>query len=219
MAIKIAFIGAGDLGQTLFHHVASCPDAYEIMGFYDDTKAVGTQILERPVLGGLDDIAGDHRAGKIDGVIMAIGYGHLSFRAKTFERLRAEGVPFPPFVHPSCIVDRRAQVSPGVVLFPGCVLDTGSVISENTLLNAGCVVAHDTLVGPHSFFGPAVQLAGFVETGSHSFIGIGTVVIDHLKLGPNLQTAGGAVVTKAFEGNCLVAGVPATIKKSFAPLT
>lgn len=218
MAMNLAIIGAGDLGQTLVHHISSCPEQFNIVGFYDDTKEVGSQVLQYPILGGLADVAEGHRSATFEGVIMGIGYGHLGFRAKTFEKLRAEGVPFPPFVHPSSYVDRRAQVSPGTILFPGCTLDTGVVIGENTLLNTGCVVAHDTAVGPHSFFGPGVQLAGFVETGSHSFLGIGTVVIDHLKLGPNLQTAGGAVVTKSFAGNAMVAGVPATEKKALPPI-
>jgi acetyltransferase-like isoleucine patch superfamily enzyme len=46
-------------------------------------------------------------------------------------------------------------------------------------------------------------------------LGINTTVIDGVKIGGNVQTAAGAVVTKDVRPDVLIGGVPAIIKKEF----
>jgi acetyltransferase-like isoleucine patch superfamily enzyme len=58
-----------------------------------------------------------------------------------------------------------------------------------------------------------VKLAGYSEVGERCFLGISTTVIDGVKIGDNVQTGAGAVVTKDVRSGVLIAGVPAIIKK------
>jgi acetyltransferase-like isoleucine patch superfamily enzyme len=47
-------------------------------------------------------------------------------------------------------------------------------------------------------------------------LGFNTIVVDGVKIGYNVQTASGAVVTKDVRPGVLIADVPAIIKKEFS---
>lgn len=53
-----------------------------------------------------------------------------------------------------------------------------------------------------------------VHIGTQCWIGMNAVILPGVKLGANTIVAAGAVVTKSFEqGNCIIAGNPAVLKK------
>ena len=205
---RVALIGAADLGVTVAAHIASIPD-YDVAGFFDDTKPVGTTVSGLPVLGGLGDVVAAHQAGVFASVLITIGYHHLGFRAELYDHLTAAAVPLATLIHPSAHVEPTASVEEGSILFPGCVVDAGSVIRANSLLNTSCTIAHDTTVGPHTFLGPAVTVAGYSHIGAEVFLGVGTVVIDNVTVHNGARSGAGAVVVRDVAAGMLVAGVPA----------
>lgn len=205
MTERIAIIGAGDLGRTIFQHATSA--GFEVKGFYDDT-CPGSEVMGKPVFGLISDL---HERDGWDSILIAIGYKHLRFRKSLFEQMAKRGVPLATLIHPSCYVDPSAEVGSGTILFPRCVIDANVVVDTNCVLNAGCVIAHDSFIGPHSFFGPGVTISGFVRTEECCFFGTGTILIDNLSVGPNTQTGAGAVVVDTFSGGLLL-GVPAKNK-------
>ncbi|CAM2066597.1 PglD-N domain-containing protein [Sulfidibacter corallicola] len=213
MKEKVALIGAGDLGVLLAHHFAAKPDRYEVVGAFDDFQEKGSRVRGLDILGGVNDIRQSSERKLFSSLVMAIGYRHLAFRAGLYLRLVEMGLSFARYVHPHAYVDRGADLAPGSIVFPGCTIDHRCRIGPNSLLNTGCVLAHDVMLDGHTFFGPGVKSAGFVRIGAYSFIGVGTVIIDNIELGERCQTAGGAVVTKSFGDNLLLAGVPAQIKR------
>ncbi|MCX7386119.1 MAG: NeuD/PglB/VioB family sugar acetyltransferase [Planctomycetales bacterium] len=209
--IRVAIVGAGDLGRTLQRQLSDIPEL-QLVGFFDDT-CVGASVAEYPVLGTIDDSLQPRWRVSYDAMIMAIGYRHLKFRQQLFERLSLAGVKWATVVHPSAIVASNVELADGVFISAGCVLDVGVKVGVNSFLNIGCVVCHDCHIGAHTFLGPSVTIAGFVRVGERCFIGIGTTVIDNRTLGDDCQTAGGAVVIADVRSGTLVAGVPAIEKK------
>lgn len=204
---KLAIIGSGDLGQLIAHH-ALTDRQYILAGFFDDYKSKGDIVGIGPVIGKVDDVQGVFQSGAFDCLMIGVGYNHPEFRKKCFDAF-FNNIPFATLIHSSCYVDASARVAEGAFLLPGCVLDSGVVIEENALLNTGCTVAHDTVIGRHSFLGPGVILAGFITIGEGCFIGVGTTVIDNISIAPQVQTGGGAVVTRDLLEAGLYIGIPA----------
>ena len=54
--------------------------------------------------------------------------------------------------------------------------------------------------------------------GNNLYLGIGSTIVGPVTLGDNVCVGAGAVVTKSFQSNCTIAGVPAKIISNIGPL-
>jgi len=216
MSRRIAILGTSQFGEQL---LCAFEDAGfgTVAGWLDDYLAPGTMRYERPVLGGLGDAAALRARGAFDEVAMGVGYKHRRFRREAFERLRAAGVPWTTFVHPTALLERRASVGEGAILLPRVTVGLGAQVGENVLLHTACTISHDCRIGPHGYLSPCCALAGHVTVGPGCFLGIGTVVVNSVRIGANVQTGAGAVVTRDTPDDVLMVGVPAVVKKAAAP--
>jgi len=74
-------------------------------------------------------------------------------------------------IHPSAVVDKKAELGDGVYVGPHCVVEAGCVIGEGTVLEANVVVSSDVKLGknnrlyPCCVLGRSPQLLGF-KTGT-----------------------------------------------------
>lgn len=213
--IKLAIVGAGDLGLQLAHH-ARQTGSFSVSGFFDDTAMQGA-FGGSQVLGSLKDIEAVFQTGAFEQLLIGIGYKHLEFRHALYSRL-SQNIPFATLIHPSSIIDPTCSIGPGSVIYPGCILDMNTVIEENVLLNVDCVVAHDSRIGAGCFLSPSVKVAGFVDIAHLTTLGIGTIVIDNLKIGSHIRTGAGAVVVDDIMAPGLYVGMPAKLRSHTQPL-
>lgn len=209
---RLGIVGAGDLGIQLAH-LARKTSHYEPVAFFDDRCTAGRVIAGIPVHGGLATLDDGSTLPPFDELVIAIGYRHLEFRQKLFERLRAR-FRLATLIDPTALVDRTCIIGEGAVVYAGCVLDMNAEIGCNALLNVGCVVAHDSKVGAGCFLSPAVKIAGFVQLEPSVTLGIGTTVIDNVRIASGVRTGAGAVVINDLQVPGLYVGVPARIKKA-----
>ena len=192
---RLAIVGGGELGQQMLN-LAQSGEEFEVVGFFDDTMQKGAIVTDQcTVVGGLNDIVAYYESGKLDCIILGIGYKHMAARANIFEDL-SKKVPFATLIHQSCIIDPSVKIGQGAVVYPGCILDKNVVIGENTLLNLGVVVAHDTKVGSHCFIAPRVVFSGFVNIMKSCFIGTGTIFKDNITISSDITIGAGALVNK-----------------------
>lgn len=208
--MKIAIIGAGDLGKTLAYHIAN-DTSNKVVGFFDDTLPKDSIIDGNIVLGNISEAENCFQNGIFDCFVMAIGYNHFEFRAKLYEEMKLVA-PFYTFVHSSSYVDSSAQIGEGVFIFPGCVLDKSCEIEDNVLLNAGVIIAHDSKVKKHSFLGPAVKIAGFSEIGQKCFVGINSTIINNIVISDSVYLGAGSLVVKSINNEGTYIGSPVKIK-------
>lgn len=208
---RLAIIGSGDLGNQIAYH-ALHDGHYIPVGFFDDNYEKGDIRHNLSVLGNVEQITTAFDEDVFDVLMIGIGYKHFDLRAALFNRFN-HIIPFASVIHNSAYIDKSCKIGDGVFIYPGCVLDMNVVIANNVLINVGCVIAHDTSIGQHSFLSPSVKIAGFVIVEEKVSLGIGTTVIDNLKIGNGVRTAGGAVVIKNLEKPGLYAGIPAIFKK------
>ncbi len=80
------------------------------------------------------------------------------------------------------------------------IINEQAVIGANALLHGGNCIGNNGTVGC------------VPEIGDNLDLGIGAKVIGNVKLGDNVTVGANAVVTKSFENNCTVVGIPAVKK-------
>ena len=126
------------------------------------------------------------------------------------------------YVAPDAVVIGRVKVGPEASIWPGAVLrgDHGSIcIGARTSVQDGtivhCTAQWPTIIGDDCVVGHNTHLEGcVVESGC--LIGSGSVTLNRAVIGKGSVVAAGAVVSEGFvvPAYSLVAGVPATIKRS-----
>lgn len=208
--MKLAIIGAGELGKLIAYHAVQ--DAgYQVAGYYDDfVKA--SSFNGSPVLGTCDMVADDFKAGLFDKLFIGIGYDHMAVRAGYYNKFK-DHIPFANIIHSSSYIDPSCKLGTGIFILPGNVLDLDVTIGNNVLINTGGTIAHHSTIEDHCFLAPAVQIAGLVTVHESSFIGIGATIVDCINIAKGSVVGAGSVVTKDTEENSVSVGVPAKIIK------
>ena len=205
---KIAIIGAGELGLQILDLLDYSSEKFIAVGFFDDTKEVGSKIAGIEVLGGLNDIELIYTKGIFDKLIIAIGYKHMAVRESIYLKYEKQ-ISFAKLIHKSCIINNKSEIGDGSVLYPGCIIDKNVSIGKNVLFNLGVTIAHDSFVGNNSFLAPRVVVSGFVNIKQNCFIGSNATIIDNITIGQNAIIGAGSVVIKDVNDNTKIVGNPA----------
>lgn len=102
-------------------------------------------------------------------------------------------------------------ISPGTVFFTHC----DASINIGSQCDIGPSV--EFVVGSHSIGTSSRRaadgIARSIAIGSGTWIGAKALILDGVTIGSGCVIAGGSVVSRDIEANCLAAGVPAVIKK------
>jgi len=129
------------------------------------------------------------------------------------------------FVHPDAVIIGQVWIGPEASVWPCAVLrgDHGRIeVGARTSIQDGTVVhtTRDwpTLIGADCVVGHNAHLEGCVVE-NRCLIGSGSVVLNRARIGTGAIVAAAALVPEGFEvpPRALVAGVPATIKKTGLP--
>jgi sugar O-acyltransferase (sialic acid O-acetyltransferase NeuD family) len=210
MSGAFVIIGAGGHARVLAD--ALCAGGASLLGFTDpDASLHGRVFCGAPVLG--DD--GELSRWTPAAVTLVNGLGGIGaqaagFRARLQSALEGGGWRFAGVRHPSAIVSRFATLADDVQVLAQGVVQAGAHIARGCILNTGCIVEHDVQVEEFSHVAPRALLCGDVRIGAGTHVGAGAVVRQGIVLGPRTVVGAGAVVVKAFAGDGLLVGVPAT---------
>ena len=129
------------------------------------------------------------------------------------------------FIHPDAVIIGQVRIGPEASVWPCAVLrgDHGRIeVGARTSIQDGSVVhtTRDwpTLIGADCVVGHNAHLEGCVVE-NRCLIGSGSVVLNRARIGTGAIVAAAALVPEGFEvpPGALVAGVPATIKKTDVP--
>ena len=129
------------------------------------------------------------------------------------------------YVSPDAVVIGRVKIGPEASVWPGAVLrgDHGFItVGARTSVQDGTVVhcTHHwpTLIGAECVIGHNAHLEGCV-VGDRCLIGSGSITLNRATVGAGAVVAAASLVPEGFEvpPGALVAGVPATIKKTGVP--
>jgi sugar O-acyltransferase (sialic acid O-acetyltransferase NeuD family) len=149
-----------------------------------------------------------------------IGIGNPILRKKIYEKFSLLGGEYT-----STICSKASIGSYGNIINEGCNIMTGTVITNDitigkgALINLNCTIGHDSIIGEFVELSPGVHVSGNCKIGNYTNIGTNATILPKITIGSNVIIAAGAVVTKNIPDNCMVAGVPAIIKKELEPIS
>lgn len=204
----IVIIGAGGHGRETAEIVrdSASDNSPELLGFVDDSLAVGTIVDGLPVLGGFDWL----QANRTNAAAI-IALGSPSICRNVAINVRRSEITVASAVSPHANVSVRARMGSGVIVFPLVVVNTGARIESHVTLNVGASVSHDSRIGAFTNLNPGARVAGNVDIGECCYIGMGAQIIQNIKIGAGTTVGAGATVIADLPPNVVAVGVPARI--------
>ena len=186
--------------------------------FYDDVNEDAPAFLygQFPVLRNKEAAA--HYFKTVDSRF-TIGIGNPALRKKLALEFEAMGGVFTSTISPLAQIGHYGNsIGEGSNIMTGTVLTNDVKIGEGVLINLNCTVGHDSTIGDFVEMSPGVHISGNCKIGSYSNIGTNATILPKVTIGENVIIGAGSVVTKDIPDNCLVVGIPATIKKELPKL-
>ena len=211
MKQRLVILGAGGNALDVLDVIDSLndrSDGFEVVGFFDDGRAVGSEYLGFTVLGGLEAAV----RGIDEKCMFASAIGSTApvrFLDRILRRCEVPRARFATLVHAGASVSRRARLGSGVVVNFGASLAGNVAVDDFVFIGPGCIVGHDSTVGSYSALAAGAVLAGGVTVGTHCYVGSGALVRQQQTVGSGALIGMGAVVVGDVPENVTVAGVPA----------
>ena len=208
--IKLAIVGAGDLGQQIGH--SAMQNNVNVVGYFDDVFFNEKEKYSLPILGKTTEIIEAFTNEAFTHIIIAVGYNNLGFKKNLQKELQEKNIPFYSVISKSAIIDESAIIGDGVYIMAGVVIDQRSFIGDGVVLNCNVTVSHDTIIGEYCFLGPSVTLSGYVTVEEKVFIGSGSILSNNIKVSSNILIGAGSVVISDCNDSGVYVGVPAKKK-------
>ena len=190
----------------------------EHLVFYDDVnEGVPTFLYEQfPVLRNKEDAA--HYFKTVDSRF-TIGIGNPVLRKKLTLEFEAMGGVFKSTISPLAQIGHYGNsIGEGSNIMTGTVITNDIKIGKGVLINLNCTVGHDSTIGDFTELSPGVHVSGNCTIGNYCNVGTNATILPKITIGSNVIIGAGSVVTKDIPDNCLVVGIPATIKKELPEL-
>lgn len=211
-------IGAKGLAKEVLEII--CEEHSELkdeLVFYDDINLDGPDVLygKYPILQSQE--AAKTFLNSVDNRFV-LGIGNPFLRLKLKELFEKMGGELTSTISSSAIVGRHnISIGLGSNVFPQVVISNDVTIGKGALVYYNSIITHDVTIGDFVEVSPAAVLLGRCKIGNYSQIGANSTILPDVTIGNNVIVGAGAVVTKDVPDNCMVAGVPAIIKKTLEP--
>lgn len=107
----------------------------------------------------------------------------------------------------------QISIDAGCNIFEQTIISNDVSIGKGVIVYYNSLITHDVTIGNFVELSPGSVLLGRCTIGDFTHIGSGATILQDIKIGKGVVVAAGAVVTKDVPDYCMVAGVPAVIKK------
>lgn len=205
---NIAIFGAGGFGREvawLIEQINKHEKIWNLIGFFDDGVAPGSEVYGFNVLGGLEAL---NIFREELNIVFAIA--DPKAKKKIVTKVINQNIKFPVLMHPNVLIgDKDVNVGEGSIITAGNIITVNIQIGKHVILNLSNTVGHDTVIGNYCSFMPSVNISGEVSIGECVYVGTGAKIINQLEIGANSIIGAGAVVAKTIPENCTAVGVPA----------
>ena len=200
----LVIVGAGGFGRETALMVDQM-QSWNLVGFYDDGLQPGTMVNDQAVIGNinkLNEVTSD--------LAVVIAIADPSIRQQIAHSLKNEKLYFPTLLHPTVIAGHTAnKFGKGCIITAGVILTTGITLGDFVIVNLATTIGHDVSIDHYTSIMPQCSISGSVKLGERCFVGSGSRILQGISIGDDSIVGAGAVVTKSFEANSKLVGVPA----------
>ena len=208
--MNIAIYGAGGFGKEvacLIERINAHGGDWQLIGFFDDTKPMGTPVSRYGnVLGGMDTLL------QIDeplAISIAINDNRAVRRIR--ENINNPKISFPNLIDPSLFLVDPATVimGEGNIIQNHCMISCDVTIGNFNLINDHVVVGHDNTIGDFNGLMPGAHLSGGISIGNNNLLGVASVVLQGIVIGNGVTLGANSVLMTQPRDNFTYLGVPA----------
>ena len=147
-----------------------------------------------------------------------LGLGNPKHRYNLYhEFLKLEGNPISAIAQ-NAVISSSCNLGKALNIMCFTFISSDVTIGDGALINTYASIHHDATIGNFVEVSPGAKVLGNCTIGDFTTIGANATILPKITIGSNVIVAAGAVVTKDVPDNCMVAGVPAMIKKQLPPL-
>ncbi len=211
MRKQILIIGGEGHGSV----IASCindnlrnnPDyEYEIAGYINDFESC---IDGYPVLGKTSDInklveAGYYFAWGIHLI------GKNKETKKAFDRMKIPKENLVTIVHHSAFLGEHVNLGQGCLVMAHTYIAPRTRIGNCSMIKANVCIGHDVVTGPLCHFAMGCIVGSYTEIGTCSDISLGSVVLEHKKIGDYSMLGAHSLATHDIPDSVIYVGNPAS---------
>jgi sugar O-acyltransferase (sialic acid O-acetyltransferase NeuD family) len=206
-ATRLFIYGASGHGKVVAEIALAL--GHSVSGFIDDAPSMtGEHVLELPVCGGFEWLAGSAQYSK---VIVGLGIGDNCQRYRVAQACRRLDIPLVTLVHPSALISPSAVIGNGTVVMPMAVVNAEVKIGAGVILNTGVIVEHDCNVGDFAHLSSNSTMGGAASLGTMSWLGMSAAIIHLVNVGAGSIVGAGGIVIHDLPDNVVAVGVPARI--------
>ena len=208
--MNIAIYGAGGFGKEvacLIRRINANGGDWNLIGFFDDTKPIGTSVSSYgKVLGGMDELL---QVNEPLAVAIAINKNKAVGRIR--EEITNPHISFPNLIDPSVFwVDKETvKIGEGNIIQNNCMVSCDVIIGSFNLINDPVVVGHDNVIGDFNGLMPGAHLSGGITIGNNNLLGVACVVLQGMTIGNGITLGANSVLMTTPRDNCTYLGVPA----------
>lgn len=207
MKKDIVIFGAGDFGREvvwMIKRINMQRDEWNILGFVDDVKDIGTVVDGYTVLGGSEWLKMYEKE-----IYCVCALGNGAPRKVVMEAFGCNpNIKYPVLIDPSAIIGSDCQVGEGSIICAGNILAINVQVGKHVIINLGGTLGHDDEIGDYCTINPGCNLSGRVHTGECVDIGTGTKIIQGIQVVGDTTIGAGSVVVRNIEQSGTYVGVP-----------
>ena len=143
-----------------------------------------------------------------------IGIGNPILRYKMYRKFERLGGTLVSCVSPFAkIGNYDVHIGNGTNILDNTILSNNVKIGIGCIIYYNAVITHDCVINDFVEVSPSANILGRCRIGADTRIGSNATILPDIIIGRNVVVGAGAVVTKDVPDNCVVAGIPAVIKK------
>ncbi len=203
---RLIIYGAGGHGRSLAALIQKKGN-FNLIGFIDDGRAEGEEVLGLPFLGGREKLAELAKEGVRLAVNGVGGIGNLKSRLDVYNLLAQFGFHCPTVIHPTACIEDSAVLREGCQVLPLAYIGTQVEAGYGCIINTGAIVSHNCQLADYVNLSPGATLAGGVSIGEGSLVGMRATINLNVRIGRRALIGNGATVkTDVPDGGVVPAG-------------
>jgi len=190
-----------------FHEIIElCEEiGYKIIGIIDNN--LQETYWGYPIIGTDDMIK--NLTQKYKNIPLVITPDLTSIQKKLFLEYSKYGFEFETIISPMARISKSSIIGTGAIIQHQVNVSSNVRIGIFAKLNVGCNIMHDSTIGNFVTIAPNAVILGRVNVGDSTYIGANSTILPDKSIGENVIVGAGAVVTKNFDSNSIIKGIPA----------